>query len=127
MIPQIVDARFGPERRTSSMLFRSLIERGIPVAIGSDGPLNPWLNVMFATIHPTNPAEAVTREQAVMLYTRGSAYAEFTEHEKGTLTRGMLADLAVLSQDIFTVPTPELPKTESVLTIVGGEIAYEKK
>lgn len=127
MLTQIVHPRLGGDRLHTLMPFRSLIEAGIPVAIGSDGPLNPWLNIMFATLHPTNPGEAVTREQAVILYTRGSAYAEFAEHEKGTLARGMLADLAVLSQDIFTVSTPDLPKTESVLTIVGGKIAYEKK
>lgn len=126
MLPQLFHARLGADRLRTYLPFRSLIERGIPVAIGSDGPFNPWLNVMFATIHPTNPAEAITREQAVILYTRGSAYAEFAEHEKGTLARGMLADLAVLSQDVFTVPTPELPRTESVLTIVGGKVVYER-
>jgi predicted amidohydrolase YtcJ len=102
--------------------FRSLIADGIPIAIGSDGPINPWLNVMFAAIHPNNPGEAITREQAVIAYTRGSAYAEFAEKEKGKIAPGMLADLAVLSQDIFTIPLPELPKTVAEVTIVGGKI-----
>jgi predicted amidohydrolase YtcJ len=106
---------------------RSLIEAGIPVALGSDGPMNPFLNIMLATIHPYNPKEAVTREQAARAYTFGSAFAEFAEHEKGTIAEGMLADLAVLSQDILTVPVPELPKTKSVLTIVGGKIVYDAK
>jgi predicted amidohydrolase YtcJ len=103
---------------------RSLLAAGIPVALGSDGPLNPFLNIMFATTHPNHPSEAVTREQAVVAYTRTSAYAEFAETEKGTLEPGKLADLVVLSQDIFQVATAELPKTESVLTLVGGKIVY---
>ncbi len=103
---------------------RSLIEAGIPFALGSDGPLNPYLNIMFAVIHPGRPSEAITREQAVEAYTRGSAYAEFQEDEKGEIAPGKLADLAVLSQDIFVAPVPDLPRTESLLTLVGGEIVY---
>jgi predicted amidohydrolase YtcJ len=61
----------------------------------------------------------------VTAYTLTSAYAEFQEKEKGTIEAGKLADIAVLSQDIFTVPTPELPKTTSVLTMVGGQIVYK--
>ena len=55
------------------------------------------------------------------------AYAEFAEKDKGSLEPGKFADLAVLSQDIFSVPPPELPKTESVLTMVGGKIVYDAK
>ena len=59
---------------------------------------------MFATTPPLNPSEAITSEQAIIAYMR--------------------ADLAVLSQDVFTIAPAELPKTESVLTIVGGKIVY---
>ena len=104
---------------------RSLLAAGIPLALGSDGPMNPYLNIMLACTDPGNPPEAITREQAVIAYTRTSAYAEFAEKEKGTLEPGKLADLAVLSQDIFTVPAPDLPKTESVLTLVGGKTVYD--
>jgi predicted amidohydrolase YtcJ len=106
---------------------KSLLTAGIPVALGSDGPTNPYLNIMFATIHSNRPAEAITREQAVIAYTLTSAYAEFEEKSKGSLEPGKLADLAVLSQDIFTVPIPELPKTESILTLVGGKTVYDAK
>ncbi len=58
-------------------------------------------------------------------FTRGSACAEFAEAEKGTLAPGKLADLAVLSQDIFAVPVYELPKTRSVLTLIGEKVVYE--
>ena len=81
---------------------------------------------MLATIHPNVPAEALTREQAVTAYTRGSAYAAFAERERGTIARGMLADLAVLSQDVFTVAPNALPATTSVLTIVGGRILHDR-
>ena len=103
---------------------RSLIEAGIPFALGSDGPLNPYLNLMFAVMHPARPSEAITIEQAIEAYTRGSAFAEFQENEKGMIAPGKVADLAVLSQDIFTVPVAQLPGTESVMTMTGGEIVY---
>lgn len=119
--PELFHRRWG----TGMMPLRSLIEAGIPVAIGSDGPMNPFLNIMFATIHPYRPAEAITREQAVRAYTYGSAFAEFAENEKGTITKGKLADLAVLSQDVFRAPVPKLPKTGSILTIVGGKVVYD--
>ena len=114
---QFITARLQP--------LRSLLAAGIPVAFGSDGPMNPYLNIMFSVTHPDNPSEAITREQAIVAYTATSAYAEFAEKDKGTLEPGKLADLAVLSQDIFTVPTEELPKTESVLTMVGGKVVYD--
>jgi hypothetical protein len=119
--PELFRQRWG----TKMFPLRSLIEAGIPVAIGSDGPMNPFLNIMLAAIHPYNPKEAITREQAVRAYTYGSAFAESAEVEKGTIARDKLADLVVLSQDIFAVPVPELPKTNSLLTIVGGKIVYE--
>jgi len=121
--PELFYQRWG----TAMQPLRSLIEAGIPVALGSDGPMNPFLNILFATTHPYNPKEAITREQAVFAYTHEAASAEFAENEKGTITKNKLADLVVLSQDIFTAPVPELPKTNSVLTIVGGKIVYDAK
>ena len=103
---------------------RSLIEAGIPFALGSDGPLNPYMNLMFAATHPARPSEALTVEQAVEAYTHGAAYGEFEEQNKGTITPGKLADLAVLSQDIFTMPLGSLPATESLMTVVGGQIVH---
>jgi predicted amidohydrolase YtcJ len=104
---------------------RSLLAAGIPLALGSDGPLNPWIGILGASTHPDRPDEAIGREQAVIAYTLGSAYAEFTDKDKGTLSPGKLADLAVLSQDIFSVPLADLTKTHSALTIVGGKVVYE--
>jgi predicted amidohydrolase YtcJ len=108
-----------------SQPLKSLLEAGIPLALGSDAPVNPYLDIMFATNPGNRPSEGITREQAVIAYTRTSAYAEFQEKEKGTIEAGKLADIAVLSQDIFTVPATELPKTVSVLTMVGGKVVYK--
>jgi len=119
--------RFGDKRSQMLLPVRSLLEAGIPVALGSDGPLNPFLNIMLAASHPGNPKESITREQAIIAYTLTSAYAEFAEKDKGSLEPGKLADLAVLSQDIFKVPAGDLPQTESVLTIVDGNIVYDAK
>ena len=69
----------------------------------------------------------MTREQVLAAYTMGSAYTEREDAEKGTLAPGKLADLAILSQDILTVPAERLPATESILTVVGGRIVYEAK
>jgi predicted amidohydrolase YtcJ len=104
---------------------KSLLAAGIPLAFGSDAATNPYRDIMFATSPGNGSSEGITREQAVIAYTLTSAYAEFQEREKGTIEPGKLADIAVLSQDIFTVPTEELPKTISVLTLVGGKVVYK--
>jgi predicted amidohydrolase YtcJ len=74
-----------------SQPLESLLAAGIPVALGSDGPTNPYLNILFATIHANRPSEAITREQAVIAYTLTSAYAEFMEKDKGSIAVGKLA------------------------------------
>jgi predicted amidohydrolase YtcJ len=108
---------------THGMALKSLLKAGIPLAIGSDGPFDPFLNIMLATTHPMRPSEALTREQAVIAYTRTAAYAEFEEQNKGTLAVGKVADLAVLSQDIFA--SPQVMGTQSVLTMVNGKVVYD--
>jgi predicted amidohydrolase YtcJ len=117
--------RLGAERMHHVQPMKSLIDAGIPLAIGSDGLLNPYLNILWATTHPANPKEALTREQAVVAYTAGSAYAEFAERDKGQLIPGALADLAVLSADLFSVPHDELPKIQSVLTLLSGRPVHD--
>ena len=126
-LPELFQERFGEKRAQALQPLKSLLDAGIPVAIGSDGPNNPYLNIMLASTFSRNPSQAMTREQAVIAYTLTSAYAEFAEHEKGSLEPGKLADLAVLSQDIFTAPVGDLPRTESVMTVVGGKIVYDTK
>ena len=100
---------------------------GIPVAYGSDVVPNPWVGFAEAIAPPPGgpPAAAPSREAALALATRGAAFAEFAEREKGVLAAGMLADLAVLSQDVFTVPAAAPPATRSLLTMVGGQVAHD--
>jgi predicted amidohydrolase YtcJ len=127
--PQIARARrlgvvIGQPRPEGAPL-RAWLDAGLHVAYGSDMLRNPFYHLMVAVTEPNAPGQAISREEAVLMLTRGAAYAEFAEHDKGTLAPGMLADLAVLSQDIFTVPAAALPGTTSVLTIVGGRVAYD--
>jgi len=117
--------RMGPQRMGGFQPMRSVLDAGMALAIGSDGPPNPYLNMMLALFHPANPAQALTMEQAVRAYTQGSAYAEHAEGEKGAIRVGMLADLAVLSQDIFSIAPSQLPATESLLTLVGGRAVWD--
>lgn len=124
----IFEQRFAPSIFAEMEPLRTLLDQGIPLALGSDSvgqPPRPWLDVFLATVHPTRPDEALTVEQAVTAYTRGAAYAELAEDRKGSLAPGKLADLAVLSQDPFSVPLPAIPGTTSVLTLVGGEIVWD--
>ena len=118
-------ARLGPDRFAMAQPLKSVLAAGVPLALGSDGPINPFLNLMFAITDPVRPSEALSREEAVTAYTRGSAFAELQDRDKGHLTSGALADLAVLSADIFAVPANQLPGTKSVLTMVGGRVVFD--
>ena len=105
---------------------RSLLTNGILVGISPDGTTNPFWDIMVITSQQANPKENITREQAVIAYTKTNAYAEFKEKEKGMLVKGMLADIAVLSQDIFTIPNQQLPAITSVLTMIDGKVVYRQ-
>jgi predicted amidohydrolase YtcJ len=98
---------------------------GIPLAIGPDGDINPFLGILRVTTQQVPASENLSREQAVRAYTQGGAYAELAEATKGTLRPGMLADLAVLSHDVFSVPDAQLPAIRSVLTVLNGKIVYQ--
>lgn len=105
---------------------KSLIDSGVLVGIAPDGTTNPFYDIMVVTTQQSNPKENISVEQAVISYTRNNAYAEFADKTKGMLKKGMLADLAVLSQDIFTIPVEQIPATKSILTMVDGKIVYEE-
>src|ERR1043165_6351105 len=102
------------------MPLRSLLKAGIPVAMGSDEPINPFTDIAAAI---ADAGESITRAEAVDLSTRGSAYAEVAENDKGIIANGKFADLAVLSNDI--IDGGDLGSTVSLMTIVNGEIAYD--
>ncbi|HEX5718096.1 MAG TPA: amidohydrolase [Thermoanaerobaculia bacterium] len=121
-----LEPSLGPDRAAAAQPLRSLLDAGVHLAFGSDSPQpNPFVDLFFAVLHPFHPGEALTMEEAVTAYTRGSAMAEFQEWQKGSIRPGYLADLAVLSQDIFTIPPPAVPETVSLLTLVGGEVVWD--
>ena len=131
------EKRIGRERARGTYAFRSLLDAGVTLAFGSDwtvAPLDPLLGVYAAvtrrTLDGKNPAgwvpeQKITVEEAVRAYTNGSAYAEFTDHVKGSITPGKLADLVILTRDIFQIDPAEIEKTRVRLTIVDGRVVYE--
>ena len=133
------EKRIGAERCRTTYAFRSLLEAGVPLSFGTDWPvvpLDPFQGIYTAITRRTLdgkypegwvPEEKLTLEDAVRAYTLGGAYAEFGEQEKGSLKAGKLADLIMVSQDVFQVPVDELPKTKVLLTMVGGQVRYKNK
>jgi hypothetical protein len=124
-IGDLLVRRFGSAEAALMQPMKSLADKGVPLALGSDGPVTPWLDLMLAAMCPGKPAQALSMPEAVIAHTRTAAFAEFAEKDKGTLESGKLADLVVLSQDIFKVPLDAVARTESVLTMVGGKIVYD--
>jgi predicted amidohydrolase YtcJ len=133
------EKRIGPERIKTTYAFKTLLDKGVRLAFGTDwsvAPLNPMLGlyaaVTRATLDGKNPGgwvpeQRLTIEQAVTAYTSGSAFAEFQEHEKGTLARGRLADLIVLSDDIFSIAAEQIKDVRVLTTIVGGKIVHQRQ
>jgi len=131
------EARIGRSRSAIAYNFKSFVDAGAKIAFGTDWyvePLDPMVGLYAAVTRqfpdgtPAGgwfPEERITLSQAVEYYTLGSAYAEFAEHRKGSLAEGKLADLVVLSRDIFTIPPREILDTRPVLTMVGGRVVYD--
>ncbi len=117
----------GEARALRSYPYRSLLDAGVPLAFGSDIPgeasYAPMTGIHNAVNHPGE--EGITVEEALSCYTRGSAYAEFREDEKGMIAPGMLADLCVLSDDPRGVPQSTLKDVTVQLTIVDGRIVFD--
>jgi predicted amidohydrolase YtcJ len=131
------EKRIGPERAKGTYAFRSLLNTGATLAFGTDwnvAPLDPLAGISAAVTrrtldgkHPDGwvPEEKITVEETVRAYTVGSAYAEFAERAKGTITPGKLADLVVLDKDIFTISPTQIETARVQLTIVDGKIVHE--
>lgn len=128
----IVDARAGAERSGWSYVWRTMADAGIPLGGGSDSPvetMNPIWGIDCAVNRTDlehlpddgwHASQCLTVPQAVSLYTRGSAYTEFSEHRKGQIAEGMLADFIVLSEDIFEIETRRIRDIRVMETYVGG-------
>jgi predicted amidohydrolase YtcJ len=132
------EARIGRERCAGAYNVRSLLDAGARVAFGTDWfvePLDPMLGLYAAVTRQAAdgtpaggwfPHERITLAQAIEAYTVGSAYAEFMDDRKGRLAPGYLADLVVLSRNIFDVPPREMLGTRPVLTVAGGRIVFSE-
>ena len=131
-----VEAKLGEQRaREGAYVWQSLMKSGAVIANGTDAPVenvSPIASYYASVSRMTNqgtsfyPDQAMSRMEALRSYTINGAYAGFEEGLKGTLTPGKLADITVLSKDILTVPEAEIPSTEVVYTIVGGQVVYER-
>jgi len=119
-------------------VWQKLLQSGALIVNGTDVPVEPinpiasfFASVTRQTLKGTpeggyEPDQKMTREQALKSYTLDCAYGEFAENIKGSIEVGKLADFTVFNQDIMTVPDDEILNTEVEMTILGGEIVYEK-
>jgi predicted amidohydrolase YtcJ len=128
----------GEERAAHGWLYGSIVKAGGDVAFGSDWPvvtIDPLLGLHVAVNRATPdgepeggwlPAERLSLQQAINAYTRNAAWASFDEHRKGSLERDMLADIVILSKDIFTLSPSRLAETDVAVTIFDGKIVYQR-
>jgi len=126
-------ARVGSARYRRSFAWQTLRNAGAHLAFGSDwtvADMNPMTGI-HATLNRVpwqedDPNQSQTLEETLLGYTRDAAYAEHMEHEKGILKEGYLADVVMLSEDIFQTPKEEMLRVKAVLTICDGEITHEE-
>ena len=133
------DKRIGPERSKGTYAFRSLLDSGAVLAFGSDwtvAPLDPLTGLKAAVTrqtldgkHPNGwvPEQKLTLDQALRAYTVGSAYAEFADKVKGTLSPGKLADLVMLDRDLYKLDPAEIDQAKVALTVMDGQVEYERR
>ena len=131
------EGRIGHDRATRTYAFRTFLDHKVRLAFGTDWPVAP-LNPMFglyaavtrATLDGKNPNgwfpdQKLTMVEAVDAYTMGSAYAEFQEKEKGSITSGKLADFVILSHDIFEIDPAKIRDVKVLKTFLGGKLIWE--
>jgi hypothetical protein len=133
------EARIGHDRASRTYAFRTFIDHGVRLAFGTDwpiAPLDPLLTLYAATTRATLdgkynqgwfPEQKVSIQEALAAYTMGAAYAEFQEHEKGSIEPGKLADLVLLSQDVLTIAPAAIRDTHVLKTWLGGVAVYEAR
>jgi predicted amidohydrolase YtcJ len=133
------EVRIGHDRASRTYAFRTFLNHGVHLAFGTDwpyAPLDPMLTVYAAVTRATLdgknpngwfPDQKLTVAEAVEEYTTGSAYAEFQEKEKGSIMPGMLADMVLLSDDIFTIDAVKIRDVKVIKTIVGGRVVWDQE
>jgi predicted amidohydrolase YtcJ len=132
------DGRIGTERAKGTYAFRSLLDSGAILAFGTDwtvAPLDPMISIYAAVTrrtlddkHPNGwvPEQKITVDEAVRAYTLGSAFAEFQDTVKGTVSVNKYADLVMLDKNIFEINRNDIPTAKVVMTILDGKIVYQK-
>jgi predicted amidohydrolase YtcJ len=132
-------SRLGIKRLEGAYAWNSFLKSGVIVPGGSDAPVErgePMIEFYAAVARKDmkgfsgdgwHPEEAVTRAQALKMFTIWPAYVAFEEDLRGTIEVGKLADLTVLSADIMKIPEMDILKTHCMMTVIGGEIVYERK
>lgn len=133
------EGKIGRERARGTYAFRSLLDAGAILTFGSDwtvAPLDPILGIYAAVTRRTLdgrnpngwiPEQKITVEEALRCYTANNAYAVFREGELGRIAPGMLADVAVLSDDLFTIAPEAIERAKVDITIFDGRVIYERK
>lgn len=127
--------RYGKNKTLRTPPIKKILDADIPVGMGTDGTrvssYNPWLCLYWLTTGKTvggtslyDEDNILSREKALELYTRGSAWFSNEQDEKGSFINNQLADFAVLSKDFFTVPDEEIKNMYSVMTVLGGNIVH---
>ena len=131
------EARIGHDRASRTYAFRTFLQHGVRLALGTDwnvAPLNPMLTVYAAVTRATLdgknpngwfPEQKLSVAEAVEAYTMGSAYAEFQDQVKGSISAGKLADLVLLSEDIFSIEPARIREVKVLKTIVGGKVVWD--
>ncbi len=131
--------RVGPERIKGAYAWRTVLESGARLALGSDFPVeavNPFFGIYAAVTRQDQkgwPAggwyteQKLTLAEAVRGFTLDAAYAAFEEQSRGTIEPGKLADLTIVEGDFYAAPPPDLFKTKVRMTVVGGEVVYSAK
>ena len=134
----MAESRVGAERVKASYNYRTLFDNGVHVCISSDCPvdsLNPMNNIYVGVTrkdykgYPEGgwmPEQRLTLDQALYGFTMGSAYASFDEHKKGSIEEGKLADMVVISEDIYAVPHDEIKDIKVEMTFMNGNIVYKR-
>ncbi len=128
------EERLGPQRAAYSYAWKAFLDAGVPLAFGTDYPVEPItpFRGLYAAVTRKNeagtkeyfPANTLTRGQALYAYTQGSAYAEFAETHKGKLVPGYDADFILVDRDLYKVAAPAILGTAVRGTFVGGKEVY---
>jgi hypothetical protein len=126
--------RLGPKRAAYSYAWKAFLDAGVPLAFGTDYPVEPItpFRGLYAAVTRMNeagtksyfPENKLTRGQALYAYTQGSAYAEFAEKHKGKLTPGYDADFILVDRDLYTVGAPAILYSVVLGTFVAGQEAF---